>query len=459
MSKNRTRQLILTTIMLACAVLFALPISGSKSSSKRVFVVLTGQLGELFHPLTLEKDASERNIRFLEEALAKLKKKHPDALFVDAGNYLDVPDYGETVYRTPALTLFRRFKYTAVNMGASEILVGEKSHLFHRKREKDEPHYVTMIEESGSGRNLGEIFSDASIRNSSVLRFMGVTRLDHTLSARPLKSRLREPERGTVLKAAMDSLPVPDVNLLLSDLSREENLALAGKVSGLDFILDAKAYPGDEVTKVKDAFICHRQKPQSVGLLSFRIREKGGIDKVAFKTLSLEKRGGLFSLFRKKPLPSPEPPLPVIGKLVDKELFFDIVTDSCDKYETGRLNARKYSNLLKDAQVYYYDLYEGEELTGRAFYVDHFLGRQRTHYMFFTFLTPDNRISRVKFHIIPHIAGWKIEEIDFFKPYIGKKWDEMVFIPEGCEGALTEYRILYEDMNLVSRIADTLIPE
>ncbi len=456
MKGRNTKGHILLTALLILSLSFAIPIFTSRARSKKVAIVFTGGLGKFFHPLGKDPAKSKVQNR-LDKILRKLKASYPKALFVDTGDFLEIPDSVETCYRAPAMALFRRHKFHVANFGGKEIFLGGRVGLFNRPHEKDEPFFVTTLVDAKNRKPLAAPFVDLNPNANVMLRFMGTTSLNKVNAAPLLKKQAAEPDRRNLLRLLLEKSPTPDASILLSDLSPTQNSKLAEDLPSLNLIIESHIAPGDAIGKQEETYIIHRTEAESVALITFQISPAGEIRKLKFRSYPFNKSGGFLPFLKKKKPVPPLPPLPHLGKLITTERFFKKLTIPYDTYEIRRVNASAFARELKDSQVYYYNLYKGQRLIGRAFFVDHYLGWGRPEYMFFTTLTPENRLEKVDFIIHPVVAGWDVNFPEILKTYKGKKWEEIHFDPVACSGAMGEFKALYNDVYLVLKIADLLI--
>ena len=438
---------LIMTFML-CGFLFP-------AKAKKTTIIFTGGLGELFHPMGQDPD-QQKDILGLERILKKLKKSYPDALFVDTGNFVDIPDKMETIYGTPAMVLLRKYGLDAANLGTKELTLGERLKIYRYASREKPPFFVSILEDAEKKKSLVNPFIDLKNGNKQALRITGTTSIDHRFSSPLLEKKIKALNQSRTIEGIIGQSSIPDATVLLSDLKPSDNDRLAANIDGLNIILESGSAPGRPVRKNDKTYICRRTEKKSVGMVTFRINKKGEIDKVKCESFPIRKKGGPFSLFKKKKDEPVQPPLPRLGIMVPKKDLFERLSVSYEDYEIRRIHAREFSRQLKNSHVYFYELYKNDQITGRTFYVDHALGKGRPTYMFFVTLDPSARIKEVDFILIPLIAGINPRLREFLEQYFGKKWDEMGFDPRGCGGAVEEFKILFRDIQLASRIVDTL---
>jgi len=435
-------------------IVLAFLLKGSKSGEqKKITIVFTGGLCDIFHPFGQDPEQSE-NLTYLERILARLKKSYPEALFVDTGNYVNAPDYVETMYSSAGMAHFRKYGYNAVNIGANEVLFMTS---VHPGEKETQSLFVTAFLDAKTDAPLAKSHRDYDAPRTPRVRILGISSLDHDFSSPPLKNIVKEPDRIAVLSSHLKTSPEPCLALLLSDLPHSENMILAGALTDLDLILESEIVSGDPVIKEKESYICGKTERKSIGVVHVKLSDQGKISRIDFKSYPLRKQGG-FLFFKKNNIPPPiKPPLPYLGNVGYEDRYLGKLTVQHKVYEISRINAGRFSPLLTSPDIYYYDLFENENRFARTFYMEHSLGKEWPELRFFVTLDLENRIKKVDFIFIPMLGSWDPDFNGFVNSYIGKKWNKMEFDPRGCRGALEVFHSLYRDLSLVSELSDELI--
>jgi hypothetical protein len=435
-------------------LVLAFLLTGSKSGQQKITIVFTGGLCDIFHPFGEDPEQQE-NLKYLDQILARLKKSYPEALFVDTGNYVNAPDYVETMYSTPGMIHFQKHGYDAINIGSKEIFFLTGIH--NPVEKKNPPLLVTTFLDAKTDTPLADSSIDYDTPHMPRVRVLGTSSLDCAFSAPALKNIIKEPNCPAALSSHLKTSPEPCLTLLLSDLPHSENINLAGVLMDLDLILESEIDPGAPLIKEKATYLCRKTEKKSIGVVHVKVNDQGKISRIDFKSYPLRKQEG-FLFFKKNNIPPPiKPPLPHLGNLKSAEKSLGRLSVPHKVYEISRMNAGRFSPLAASPDIYYYDLFEKQNHFARTFYVEHSLGKRWPELMFLVTLDLENRLSKVDFTLIPTLGNWDPDFDGFLVPYIGKKWNEMEFHPQGCGGALEEFHSLYLDISLVSQLADELI--
>jgi len=450
------KHLLFSFLIVTGSLILVCLLTASRSGQKKVTIVFTGGLSNIFHPFGEDPEQKE-NLEFLNHILTKLKKSYPEALFVDTGNYVNIQDHAETAYATPAMAHFRKHGYHAVNIGSKEIFMGTGIHLIPQGEKKEPPFLVSTLVDATMNTPVASPYADFHIPPMPSIRVLGISALDHSFSAPPLKNALKNPAPLPTLSSHLESLPEPCLTLLLSDLSHSENVGLAGNLTGLDLILESEIDSGKPLLKEKETYLCRRGEQKSVGVVHLKMNNRGKISTIHYQSYPLRKQGGFLFFKKKKIPPRVRPPLPYPGKLIPAERLLKRLSVPHKNYEICRISAGHFSPLVSDPHIYYYAIFDNRNFYAASFYVDHPLGERRPELMFFVTLDSENRILKLDFIIPPMFGNWYPDYDGFLKPYLGKKWNELEFHAQGCEGAVEEFKSLYDDLYLVSRMADELI--
>jgi hypothetical protein len=441
-------------ILFSVALVLAFLLTGSKAGQKKITIVFTGGLFNIFHPFGEDPEQSE-NLKYLDRILCRLKKSYPEALFVDTGNYVNAPDYVETMYSTPGMVHFRKHGYDAINIGFREILFGTS--VVNPEENKNPPPLVTSYLDAKTNAPLAEPYIDFDIPRMPRIRVLGTGRLDCAFSAPALRNVIKEPDLPAALSSHLKTFPEPSLTLLLSDLPHSENIALAGVLPDLDLILESEINPLEPLIKEKKTYLCRKTEQKSIGVVHVKVNDQGKISKIDFKSYPLRGKEGFLFFKKNKIPPSIKPPRPHLGNIESAERSLERLRVPHKAYVISRTNAGRFSHLVASPRVFYYDLFEKQNHFARTFYVEHSLGERLPELMFYVTLDLENRIKKVDITLIPSLAGWDPDFEGFVNSCIGKKWNEMEFDPRGCGGALEVFHSMYLDISLVSQMADELI--
>jgi hypothetical protein len=432
------------------AILF---LTGSRGFDKKLTIIVTGELSGIFHPFGEDPDNAFLRER-LDEVITKLKKSYPDAVLVDTGNYLSIPDFSETVYKSPALKHFIKHNYDVLNLGANEVMFERSINTSPFAMDNAKPHLVSLLNYRSNNKNIGLPFVDIDGDSQKSVRFLGICPLNHEYSA----PHLNDTFRFNYLLDIVECPPSPGLSILLSDLPHSKNLRIAESISGVDLILESGQSEQPPVYREKDTFICHRVVPESVGLFQLKRNKQGKIDKITFKSYSLTEKKGFLGLYRKRIARSVRKPLRVIGKMAEQEQYLKKLTVGYDAYEIHRHPIGEFSSKAVNDQVFFYELYQKHEPIARSFLVEHSLGKTRPYYLFFITFDLDNKVKKIDFVAPPSFLFWQMGVNGFVEKYYGQDWNKMSFDSQGCLGALDEFSALHEDISLIAQIADNFFP-
>ena len=115
--KKRTTLFFFIAVLLLCL--------GSKHVKlQRVSIIITGNLGDLFHSIESEQ-IRKNNIAQLNTVLKQIFKLYPESIVVDTGNFFNWLDVTERCEKSPAIAHFRTHRYDVINFGARDLFLSK----------------------------------------------------------------------------------------------------------------------------------------------------------------------------------------------------------------------------------------------------------------------------------------------------------------------------------------------
>ncbi|MBN1903402.1 hypothetical protein JW926_18935 [Candidatus Sumerlaeota bacterium] len=451
--KSLLKKLFITASFFILGVSVIFLINGSKKFDKKITLIVTGGLSDIFHPFGEDSDNLFLRKR-LDEIVGKSRKSYPDALLVDTGNYLSIPDFSETVYNTPALRHFSKHNYDVLNIGANEVML-EKSiavSLFTSKNAN--PFFVSPLIYRSDKKNIVQLNVDTGDPQKPV-RFLGTFSLSHEFSAPHLEGLFQYIPLSDIIARP----PSPGLTILLSDLPHIENLEIAQSVAGIDLILESGHDATSPVSKVKNVFLCRRAEPDSVGLFQLERTTEGKIREITFKSYSLTEEKGFLWMSGRKIQRSVKKPPPFLGIMAEQESFLKSLSVEYDTHEIQRMPIGEYSSDALNSHVFVYELVHNQKLVARSLLVKHSLGQFRPFYFFFITFDLDNKVQNIDFISPPSFPFWDLGISGFKSRYLGKRWNEMTFDASGCLGALDEFTALHDDFILAAKFMESRFPQ
>lgn len=418
-------------------------------------IVFTGELDKVFHPISLNESEIESQVSRLDSLLGKIRKKHPDAVFVDTGNYLDLIDYGETIYNAPALSMFRKYNYNAINVGGNELLSGIPGDLFEDPETMSGVQMVTAVQNAETDKYLADSYTDIYFDEDSSLRVMGYTENNFECSAPDLVDVIDLPDASIFLSTTARKEPQPDLTVLLADLA-PEHIRHTASLEAIDLVLASNSRKDqDPIQRIDGNVTVHRTEPGEIGILHMKIADEGKIDKIRYDSYNIYygKRKFLGIIGKRKRLSPPPAAKPIIGKLIENERILKQIKVPYDSYQIERLMPYSSRDYISNQNVYSYLLYRNQVLVGKALFVDYILGEDRPQYLYWIILDDQDRLYALNFLYPPYLSGWQTRFPDRLRTYKGLTWDELTFDASGCGGAEEEFRALYDSLYLAMKMA------
>lgn len=445
------KKLIQLLLLISFVILFL----GSKNlKAQKVSIIITGNLGNLFHPQ--EADYNQAlNIKNLDDVLHRARKLYPEAVFVDAGNFLNWPDISVTCYKSPAMAHFRTHRYDVANLGARELFLSKSLALLECPLPDHKPAFLSLAKRSDNGQNWGQPFMDVNVNSKLNLRVMGATPFDSTYSAPPLMSFYKfEDTEAAIINNYYLEKKENSINVLLSSLSPAENDFLAEKYPSINVIIESNSSAQKSVRKISQTFIVHRNSDEYAGHLSFLVKDDGNLDKIKYQAFPIHiKSKSVFSFLKKRHLTQGEKSLARIGGFIPDEKSLNMIKPPHDSFEVKRLDGRKYADELDSTRIYYYALYKDHKHVANTFFVDRSQKTFYPPYLYLVTVSPNHELLGVDF-IAPFTLVEGIADVDaFLKPYIGKTAEELRFNPIGCSGAEEEFMALHNHIRLVLELS------
>ena len=431
------------------AVLF----SGFGLTGSNCSIAFTGNLGDIFYPMGNRAGVSTKISR-LDDIINELKKSYPDVIFVDTGDFLNLPNNTETDYNNiPVMTFLQTHNFELANLGARDLLMSKSLRLFDIHNDK-KPVLLSIFKNFESGKNVGDTFKDVSIGDNGTIRFLGAADFNTVRFAPSLMKRYKSLALPDMLPSLLEQSPHPKISILLSCLTPADNDRLAENVPSLSMIIEKDASPKQLVRKVHNTYIVHRDEMETVGLVRFKIKSPGVIGNISIKNYPFDKkRTGIFSFLKRKKPETSSPPLPHIGEIIPNEELLEKVRIQHDSFEIRRISAGDYSSRVSSSNIYYYALFKYYKRVGRAFYVEHNLGKGYPQLLFIATLDNENRLASLDFVFPITLPEGTAESDRFLKSYIGKKYNEIHFEPSGFSGMEMVFKTFHNDLKLLLEFA------
>ncbi len=446
-----------------CAILSLVSLTGPAPAARpeKVHVVFTGGLGDLAHPIGKNQGEFDARFKRLDRILTSLKKKYPAALFVDTGNFLNLPDSNETLYGAPGYALLRKHGFAALNAGSRELALGHHFiNLFRGPDAEESPPIVAGFRNTSDSRPISNLFTDIPLKTPDArVRITGLARLDHAVSAPGLKERI-QPVEG--IHPFLDNKKEGPM-LFLSDLSPAEARAFAGEWPSEHPAIILGRAAASESANIENAgsvWIVHRTDPYAVGHLEF-VWKAGAILSMEYREHAPVRRIGFFRrLFGvgkedKLPLLPEKEFLPLLGQMDEKDRLIKKIRTPHDHFEINRFRVQNAPIPLKSPDIYCYELYQGATLVGKSFLINHFLGPGRPQFFAWITLSPDHRLLDVSPVTPTFVGSWEAFFYEKILGYKGMKLDEIPLEFKGCAGAEDIYHILHADVTALSQIMES----
>jgi len=447
--KKRTTLLCFIAVLLLCL--------GSKHvKSQRVSIIITGNLGNLFHSIESEQ-IRRNNIAQLNTVLEQIFKLYPESIVVDTGNFFNWLDVTERCEKSPAIAHFRTHRYDVINFGVRDLFLSKSLTLWECPFPDNKSTYLSLALLSDNGQRLGRPFVDIPTADlKSNLRIIGATHFDSKYSAPSLMSffRIEDIEAAIISYFYLDNKE-NSFNILLSNLSPAENDFLAQKYSSINIIIESHSSSQEPIRKINQTYIVHKTGEDFVGRLSFDIKDAASIDKIKYQSFPVQKKSkGFFSFLRKKDTTQMKKTIARIGVIIPDERALNMIKVPHDSFEVRRLDGGKYADELYSTRIHYYALYKDHKHAANTFFVDRSEGTYYPPYLYLVTVSPNHELLSIDF-IAPLTLVEGVADVDgFLKPYIGKRFEELHFDHTGCSGVEEEFLALHNHIRLVLKLSE-----
>jgi hypothetical protein len=176
LDQKNTRLNILPRLLLLLAVLCVAPPLRAQESAR---MIITAHTDGIYPAQTSKFEQDPRKL--FEEELQRLKQDNPDALLVEAGDFLSL-SYGiETAYGHPAMKLRHEMEYDVVNLAARDAAMGIVNEVgYHVASDEIRKPLISGIK-SSEPKDLGlSPASDLKGGGELPLRFLSLPRIENT---------------------------------------------------------------------------------------------------------------------------------------------------------------------------------------------------------------------------------------------------------------------------------------